>query len=179
MAADYYLENGLGRRVEIQEVIDILHMAEEIGLVLQPSNAQRAANICMCCGCCCGVLRNLKTLPRPVDYVVSAFTAALEPELCQGCEVCGERCQMDAIRFEQDRPVIDESRCIGCGLCVTTCPAGALSLVRKPEAEQQQVPKDMVRSALKLGRARGKLGLSEMVAMQAKSKIDRFLALKK
>jgi len=178
-AAAYYLENGLGRPVEGREIIDILQMAEESGLVLQPSNAQRAANICMCCGCCCAVLRNLKTLPRPVDYVVSAFTAAAEPDLCQGCQVCVDRCQMDAIRMEEDRPVIDEDRCIGCGLCVTTCPSGALSLVRKPEPEQPEVPKDMVRSALKLARARGKLGLSELVVMQAKSKIDRFLGLKR
>ncbi|MCF8051177.1 MAG: 4Fe-4S binding protein [Desulfobacterales bacterium] len=178
-AADYYLENGLGRPVDAREIIDILQMAEESGLVLQPSNAQRAANICMCCGCCCAVLRNLKTLPRPVDYVVSAFTAAAEADLCQGCEVCVDRCQMDAIRMEEDRPVIDEDRCIGCGLCVTTCPSGALSLVRKPDPEQPEVPKDMVRSALKLARARGKLGLSELVVMQAKSKFDRFLALKR
>ncbi len=178
-AADYYLENGLGRPVEAREIIDILQMAEESGLVLQPSNAQRAANICMCCGCCCAVLRNLKTLPRPVDYVVSAFTAAAEPGLCQGCEVCVDRCQMDAIRMEEDRPVIDEDRCIGCGLCVTTCPSGPLSLVRKPDPEQPKVPKDMVRSALKLARARGKLGLFELVLMQAKSKIDRSFALKK
>jgi NAD-dependent dihydropyrimidine dehydrogenase PreA subunit len=179
MAADYYLENGLGRLVEAREVIDILQMAEESGLVLQPSNAQRAANICMCCGCCCAVLRNLKTLPRPVDYVASAFTVVAQPDLCQGCEVCMDRCQMDAIRIKEDRPVVDEGRCIGCGLCVTTCPSGALSLVRKPEQEQPEVPKDMVRSALKLGRARGKLGLSEIVVMQARSKIDRFLALKR
>jgi MinD superfamily P-loop ATPase len=133
----------------------------------------------MCCGCCCAVLRNLKTLPRPVDYVVSAFTAVAEPDLCQGCEVCLDRCQMDAIRMEEDRPVIDEGRCIGCGLCVTTCPSGALSLTRKPDPEQPEVPKDMVRSALKLARARGKLGLSELVVMQSKSKIDRFFALKR
>ena len=32
------------------------------GLVLQPGNAQKPINICLCCGCCCQILKNLKIL---------------------------------------------------------------------------------------------------------------------
>ena len=35
---------------------------------------------------------------------------------------------------------IDLDRCIGCGLCVTTCPNEVLTLVRKPESEIPDVP---------------------------------------
>jgi ferredoxin len=33
-----------------------------------------------------------------------------------------------------------KNRCIGCGLCVSTCPSGALSLVHKPEEERSAPP---------------------------------------
>ena len=35
---------------------------------------------------------------------------------------------------------INLDRCIGCGLCVTTCPEEALSLKEKPEAERRVPP---------------------------------------
>ena len=39
------------------------------------------------------------------------------------CTVCYERCPVpEAIWLEGDRPVIDESRCTGCGECVLRCP---------------------------------------------------------
>jgi len=46
---------------------------------------------------------------------------------------------------------LDTDRCIGCGLCVTTCPTGSLSLVRKPEARQPYVPKDIVDNYIRWG----------------------------
>jgi len=32
------------------------------------------------------------------------------------------------------------NRCIGCGLCVTTCPVEALELLEKPDKEQRIPP---------------------------------------
>jgi Fe-S-cluster-containing hydrogenase component 2 len=38
---------------------------------------------------------------------------------------------MDAIQIENKKAIIDLDRCIGCGLCVTTCKKEALSLLEK------------------------------------------------
>ena len=38
---------------------------------------------------------------------------------------------MDAIQIENKKAIIDLYRCIGCGLCVTTCNQEALSLLEK------------------------------------------------
>jgi ferredoxin len=40
---------------------------------------------------------------------------------------------------DRDRAEINPDRCIGCGLCVTSCPSGALSLNQKT-GDQYQVP---------------------------------------
>ena len=43
-----------------------------------------------------------------------------------------DRCQMDAIEEGEDASKIVDGRCIGCGLCVSTCQEEAISLVAKP-----------------------------------------------
>jgi len=74
----------------------------------------------------------VNAMPRSVDFVESNYRAILKPETCTGCGRCKKRCQMQAIRFDDDKAVaIDERKCIGCGLCVPTCKANSLSMVRK------------------------------------------------
>ena len=46
---------------------------------------------------------------------------------CNGCGVCALKCPKQAIKMEMDKegfvyPVIDESKCIHCGLCKRICP---------------------------------------------------------
>jgi len=176
MAAQYYDRNGLGRVIDRDEALAILKTADEAGLVLQPGNAQEAAFICCCCGCCCGVLRSIKQYPRPASLVSTPFVATANPDTCEGCGLCLDRCQMEALRLVEDRVSLDVGRCIGCGLCVSTCPTGSLALIRKPESGQPGVPKTHTQSALQLARSRGKLKSTELVMMQVKSKVDRLFA---
>ena len=156
-AADYYLRNGLGREIDLEETLAILNSAEEAGFVLQPSNAQRAVNICLCCGCCCQVLKNIKRHPKPASLVSSPFAVTVNLDTCEGCGDCVDRCQMEALELDGNTIALDVDRCIGCGLCVPTCPTESLALVRKPDAEQPEVPKNMIEAFMRLGKARGKL----------------------
>jgi ferredoxin len=156
-AADYYLRNGLGREIDLEETLEILNSAEEVGFVLQPSNAQRAVNICLCCGCCCQVLKNIKRHPKPASLVSSPFTATVNLDTCEGCGDCVDRCQMEALELDGNTIALDVDRCIGCGLCVPTCPTESLALVRKPDSEQPEVPKNMIEAFMRLGKARGKM----------------------
>lgn len=50
------------------------------------------------------------------------------------CRLCGDGCDAGAIRFPPRlggvaQPVIDATRCTGCGDCLHLCPTGALRLV--------------------------------------------------
>lgn len=138
--ADFYARDGRGRHIDRAEVFEILARADAANLVLQPTNSQRISAICCCCGCCCGVLRGLQNQPKPAEAVASAFIAQLEPEACQGCWTCLDRCQMGALAEDGDRVALNVERCIGCGLCVTTCPGEALTLARKPGAGAAEIP---------------------------------------
>ena len=177
MALDYRKRNGVGREIDLQETLDILKWADKTGLVLQPSNAKDALWICLCCGCCCQVLKFFKRQARPAAMVSSPFFASHDPENCKTCGVCVDRCQMEALKLEADGVLLDVDRCIGCGLCVSTCPAGSLTLVRKPQSEQREVPKDIIDASIKLGKARGKITTPGLMKMVVKSKVDRILTL--
>jgi Na+-translocating ferredoxin:NAD+ oxidoreductase subunit B len=177
--ADYFVQDGRGRYISRDEAFAIIHKAEETGLVLQPGNDRASGNLCMCCGCCCGVLRSLKMNPHPASMVSSPYIAALNRDACAGCGDCLDRCQMDAISLPDGYAALNLDRCIGCGLCVTTCPSEALTLIRKPEAQQRVVPKDVVKMTIGLAQARGKLGLLQMARMVTRSGLDRFRAFLK
>jgi ferredoxin len=177
MAADYYVRNGMARTITREDAIGLIRLADESGLVLQPGNSKDADFMCMCCGCCCGVLTQAKRHPRPASVLSSPFHAWVDAGTCDGCGTCTTRCQMDAIRLGDDLfAAVDLDRCIGCGLCVSTCPTDSVRLIRKPEDEQPYVPRDIVETTIRLGQARGKLRMRNLVAMQVQSKADRLRA---
>ena len=139
--ADYYVDKGMARRINLEEAVAILDLCEEAGLVPQPYNAKNPGGICNCCGDCCGVLRALRKQTRPVDKVVTSYYAQVDPECCTACETCVERCQMDAIVMGEDGIAeVSRDRCIGCGLCITTCPEEALTLMYKSDEERREPP---------------------------------------
>jgi len=46
-------------------------------------------------------------------------------------------------------------RCIGCGVCAPTCPTESIKLVRKPEAERDRPPADLMQLFLGKAASRG------------------------
>jgi len=139
--AEYMLGLGIGRTITKREVFDILQKAAEAGLVLQPQNTQRPEFVCCCCGDCCGILVSAKKLPRPAELFANNFYAVVNPDMCNGCSDCLERCQMEAITVPGDVARVDLDRCIGCGNCTVVCAAGAVEL-RKKDREMRP-PKSM------------------------------------
>jgi electron transport complex protein RnfB len=154
--AYYYEENGLGRSITQDEALAVLNTGLEAGLVLQPGNAQKPSNICMCCGCCCQILKNLSSLERPARVVHSNYYAEVAMEDCTACEACADRCQIDAIEVE-DVVRVDRDRCIGCGLCVTECPVDAMTMKQKAAGDQYVPPKNTFETYLTIARERGKI----------------------
>jgi Pyruvate/2-oxoacid:ferredoxin oxidoreductase delta subunit len=132
----FYVDNGLGRMIDVNEALSLLDVAEEEGLVLKPSNSEKLEFLCCCCACCCASLRLTKTLERPIDRSQTHYVSLVDAELCTACEACLDRCPMDAIRIEEDIAAIIDGRCIGCGVCIPTCPAEAIVLELRPGMEK-------------------------------------------
>ena len=153
-AAYFYEGNNIGRDISQKEALEILEKAIEAGLVVQPGNSQKPANICLCCGCCCQILKNLKRTDKPARYANSGYYAEVDETACVACGVCEERCQMDAVEVD-DVARIDLDRCIGCGLCIPTCDVAAIRLVQKDEAWVP--PKNIVETYIHIAQERGKM----------------------
>ena len=154
---------GNGRKLSKEEMIGILERADEVGMVVQPQNTQNPSFICCCCGCCCGVLVSAKKLPRPAEYFDTNYYAEVDGELCTECATCADRCVMDAISYVDDVASVDLLRCIGCGLCVSTCPDGAIQLYQKTGAKTPPKSKDALYQKIMMERF-GPLGTAKIVA---------------
>ena len=152
-SAQYYIDNGMARRIDLDELMEILKQGEEDGLVLSPTNTQHIPGMCMCCGCCCPILRTLGSLDRPVDHVQTTFRAEIDEDLCNGCGLCEDRCQMKALGERETEYAVDEARCIGCGLCLSECPVEAISLVELPGVAA--VPGNTVELGMNIMKERG------------------------
>lgn len=154
--AYFYIENGLGREVTPEEALKILRNAMDSGLVLQPGNGQKTWNICMCCGCCCGLLKALKKMDKPAQVAHTNFFARVSPDECTACGLCEERCPMGAITVS-DTAVVDTDRCIGCGVCVGTCAFDAVKLHQKSGKDRYIPPPDVMNMQMRIAQERGLL----------------------
>jgi ferredoxin len=151
-----FKNSAVGRVISKEEAYDVLRKSEEAALVHLTWNVESGHFfICNCCGCCCNVLRSINELGIS-DAVNSYYYAQLDPEECIACGVCkDERCQVNAIEEGEDRYQVINERCIGCGLCIATCPSEAIQLVRKNPAELTLPPKDEMDWYQERGRIRG------------------------
>lgn len=131
--AGFVADRGFGRKIDKTEAREIIKRSAEAGLIHTSSNTKDQIDfICNCCPCCCGILRSVKQSGEPYLSVSSNYVAQVDEDECTACELCADRCQMEAITVE-DTAVVNQSRCIGCGVCVMPCATEAISLKAREE----------------------------------------------
>jgi ferredoxin len=135
-AAEYYIENGLGRKISADEAIEIIKKADEAGLVHAGANTKHLSNICNCCPCCCASMKGITKYGLDKHRFLNAlFLSSLNSDLCISCGRCVERCPTNAITLIE-YAIINEERCIGCGLCASVCPENAINIKLRLDREE-------------------------------------------
>jgi electron transport complex protein RnfB len=135
------IDRGMMRKASREEVIEAKKKAELEGSITWMGNeiGDWRGNIsCSCCGCCCHALRSLTQLNTPGMISAPHFLPVLVDGKCKLCKKCINICPMDAWSEQDKQMKFNRVRCIGCGLCVTSCKLGALELKAVPEAKQPE-----------------------------------------
>ncbi|MCP4603361.1 MAG: ferredoxin family protein [Proteobacteria bacterium] len=151
--AKYNLDRGTGREIDKEEALKILRECEENGLVHVTMNKSHSGHfICNCCDCCCQSFTVLISDGLKICDP-SRYVADIDPELCESCGTCLERCYFNALEEIEisGKTVIRAKRdkCMGCGLCQITCPQEAINLrdirpsnfIPTPSKKIKNVPK--------------------------------------
>jgi electron transport complex protein RnfB len=147
VAAEYYIENGIGREISPDEAIKIVEEADKAGLIHAGANSKHLSNICNCCPCCCASMKGItkKGLDKH-KFLNAMFESIVNKEKCVACGSCIDRCPVKAIILEESA-IVNRDLCLGCGLCATICPEHAIDLKLRQDGE---VPFERV---LELGKA--------------------------
>ncbi|MCP3927455.1 MAG: 4Fe-4S dicluster domain-containing protein [Desulfobacterales bacterium] len=151
IVAQYYIENGIGKELTVDQLMEKIDECEEASLVPFSTNSKDIVNMCMCDKDSCQLFRNLRKFPKPAEEIHAAFYAFIDNTSCNGCMKCTKKCQIDAIfktKVSAGKKTfiheVDMDRCIGCGLCVDICPQNSLSM------QEKEVLPDVPENALEM-----------------------------
>jgi len=145
-----------GRKVSKEEAMRILDKAEEAGLVHMSRNTTDEIDfLCNCDRWHCNEIKGVLRQPKPGLVFNSGFKPQFDPERCNSCEICVDRCPSGALKMgEENVPVVNLDRCFGCATCAAGCDQEAIVMEPKPGfPEPPKTMKDLV-TALKASTAR-------------------------
>lgn len=101
--ADYAVETGKARPIDYDEAMRILKLSEKNGFVHQITNIDGEHKIFDICNCdvkICNALRTSMLFNTP-NLSRSAFTAKVDPQNCVACGLCVESCPAGAVKLGQ------------------------------------------------------------------------------
>lgn len=162
--AEYFIENGIGRKVTQDEAIKTLQNNVELGLTIQQMYNKRGANICSCHYTTCQILGGYAkafvdqkgTIGNCMEHV-SHYYLKYNKAVCIKCGACVKRCTMGAVAMDADGFPAVNGKCVRCGQCGITCPVSARKLEQKesfPELPESLLDDYNLKAEYRMSRGR-------------------------
>ncbi len=153
--AESLSKHGIAKEITKEEAHAILKRCIDYGLVQIGDNVQNKVNwICNCCGCCCEAILAYKKLNYK-SKINSSFFALIDNEKCVNCGLCVKKCPVDAIEKIDNQTKFDIDKCIGCGVCKRVCGKQAIEI--KSRDKKTFVPQTSFERCVLTAIERGKL----------------------
>ncbi|MFC2014387.1 4Fe-4S dicluster domain-containing protein [Chloroflexota bacterium] len=164
-AAESLIKSGIAQPINTARAMEILEACKLAGLAQTGDNVQRkVAFICNCCGCCCHIMKGIKTFNIRNAIVSSNWIMQVDLSRCKGCGECAKACPVEVIDIKKE--ILDnkewrwavhhEDLCLGCGACYNSCKFGALKLVHR--GKSVITPETAFDRVVSMALERGKLG---------------------
>ena len=127
-----FADRGLSEQIDPERATEIVRQAEKDGLM----HTSAMGGICNCCGDCCYLFRAQQARQSVGVWPASLWVIAQDEGKCVNCGKCIMRCHMQVFaKYSaadgRQSVIADPSKCAGCGICRSTCPTGALELIRR------------------------------------------------
>lgn len=132
--ADFYANMGIGRYITREEAKEIIRRNEREGLVTLAIVSKDIEMTCACCPCHCAILNIASKTDSKDRELFSNYYLEQDKSTCSNCKSCVKRCPMNACQPDDNGNVtlLDEL-CIGCGVCLNSCPSKSRVLKRKEQ----------------------------------------------
>jgi len=128
------IEAGVAKPITKEEAFELIDRARKLGLVHQGSTSKQSRILCSCCPDCCPALMALiGGVQQYSGSTKTNFYSQVKPGICEKSLDCVKRCPAKAITFDKaiNSAAVNVEKCIGCGICVESCPHDAIELKRK------------------------------------------------
>jgi len=120
------------KKITVEQALEALRRTHDAGFVHTAytfTGENEVGIICSCCSCCCHSLSAVVRFGYSDHVFTSKFIACQDPDRCTNCGTCVDRCQFGVREHKDGQMLFMNGKCFGCGLCLRTCPEGAINLV--------------------------------------------------